>query len=303
MQKSTRGRVKTLQNSRSLLFFDDLIRNDVLKPLPGMIEGATIEQNNEDFMAPNGINSVVKYFFSSSDAKIKLNTFCREINLTCQNKETSKHVWTVTTKDGNSEEFNGVILTIPVPQILQLNGTFQDVLKNYQSELQQVEYSSRYALALFFPEDTKLNVSWIAKYVKDNPCIRFVSLDSVKRGFDSSTSGLSILIHTSVPFGLANLESDIGEVENIIYQHFQELFPSLPPPTSTRCIRWRYSQVYKSYPGQPGALDVSTKPLLVLAGDCFVHSNFSGCVESANAVLKILQKELKSSNTCQSSNI
>ena len=102
---------------------------------------------------------------------------------------------------------------------------------------------------------------------------------------DSAASCPSVLVHTSVPFGLANLDSDMKEIENTIYGHFRELFPSLPRPTSTRCIRWRYSQVYKSFPGQPGAAVASSDPLLVLAGDAFVHSNFSGCVESANAVL------------------
>ena len=70
------------------------------------------------------------------------------------------------------------------------------------------------------------------------------------------------------------------------------MFPELPRPTSSRCIRWRYSQVYKSFPGQPGAIVVSSEPLLVLAGDGFLHSNFSGCVESANAVIKKLQDNL-----------
>jgi renalase len=109
---------------------------------------------------------------------------------------------------------------------------------------------------------------------------------------DPAESCPSILVHTSVPFGLAHLDSEIEDVEGIIYKHFQELFPNLPPPTSTRCLRWRYSQVYKSYPGQPGAAVVSTNPLLILAGDGFVHSNFSGCVESANATVGKLKEHL-----------
>ena len=110
---------------------------------------------------------------------------------------------------------------------------------------------------------------------------------------DSSTSCASVLVHTSVPFGLANLDSDIQEIEDTIYSHFLELFPNLPRPTSTRCIRWRYSQVYKSFPGQPGAVVISSDPLMVLVGDAFVHSNFSGCIESANAALGKLNEHLR----------
>ena len=74
------------------------------------------------------------------------------------------------------------MLTIPVPQILQLSGTFQDCLNNNRSLLEQVQYSSRYALAMYFSKDAQVAMPWTAKYVKDNPCIRFVCVDSVKRG-------------------------------------------------------------------------------------------------------------------------
>jgi renalase len=100
----------------------------------------------------------------------------------CHKEGTSDNLWTATAKDGSSENFHGVILTIPVPQILQLAGTFQDCLKNHRSLLEKVEYSSRYALALYFSKEAHFEMPWTAKYVKDHPCIRFVSVDSVKRG-------------------------------------------------------------------------------------------------------------------------
>lgn len=100
------------------------------------------------------------------------------------------------------------------------------------------------------------------------------------------------MVHTSVPFGVENLERDIEEIEATIYGQFRRLFPGLPRPTSTRCIRWRYSQVYKPFPGQPGAVAVGNKPLLMLAGDGFAHSNFSGCIQSAMAAVDKLRERL-----------
>ena len=122
------------------------------------------------------------------DAKIKLSTFCQEINL-CHDEDSTKKVWTATAKDGNSDNFHAIVLTIPVPQILQLAGTFQEHLKNLRPSLEEVKYSSRYALALYFSEETQIGFPWTAKYVKDNPCIRFVAVDSTKRG-----AGLLILM-------------------------------------------------------------------------------------------------------------
>ena len=116
------------------------------------------------------------------DANIKLNKLCQEINL-CNNKDSnSNSIWTATAKDGSSDSFNAIILTIPVPQILQLAGTFQEHLKSVRPSLELVEYSSRFALALYFSEDAQVEFPWTAKYVKDNQCIRFVAIDSTKRG-------------------------------------------------------------------------------------------------------------------------
>ena len=50
----------------SVRFFNDLIQAGVLKPFPGKIEGTSIDNESENFMAPNGINSVVKHFLNSS---------------------------------------------------------------------------------------------------------------------------------------------------------------------------------------------------------------------------------------------
>ena len=48
--------------------------------------------------------------------------------------------------------------------------------------LQTVSYSSRYALAMFFPPHTSLPVSWSAQYLADDPCIRYMAVDQIKRG-------------------------------------------------------------------------------------------------------------------------
>lgn len=75
-----------------------------------------------------------------------------------------------------------MILTLPVPQILQLQGSFQVYLDEYRSLLERVEYSSRYALALYYSKDTPIELPWTAKYVDQDTCIRFVCVDSLKRG-------------------------------------------------------------------------------------------------------------------------
>ena len=42
-------------------------------------------------------------------------------------------------------------------------------------------YSSRFALGLFYEPGTEVDVPWTVKYIFDDPCIRFVAIDSKKR--------------------------------------------------------------------------------------------------------------------------
>lgn len=51
------------------------------------------------------------------------------------------------------------------------------------------------------------------------------------------------MVHTSVPFGLEHLEEDKEEVQPIILQELYKLLPDLPQPISSKCQKWRYSQV------------------------------------------------------------
>ena len=81
----------------------------------------------------------------------------------------------------NTTEFDSVIITIPTPQLLNLKGSIQDFLESKRSSLETVQYSSRFALALYFDRGAKVNVPWACKYVVGNPCVRFISVDSRKR--------------------------------------------------------------------------------------------------------------------------
>lgn len=108
---------------------------------------------------------------------------------------------------------------------------------------------------------------------------------------DSKKFGPSLLIHTSVPFGIQHLDMDTKQVEKIIISHVRNLLPDLPQHSGSRCHRWRFSQVSAAVDGTPGCVVLSESPLLVACGDAFVqHSNFDGCVESALSSLETFSK-------------
>lgn len=55
--------------------------------------------------------------------------------------------------------------------------------------------------------------------------------------------GPSLVVHTSVSFGLENLEKDKEDVQAIILEELNKVLPGLPQPVGVKCQTWRYSQV------------------------------------------------------------
>ncbi|PWA21804.1 hypothetical protein CCH79_00018867, partial [Gambusia affinis] len=196
-------------------------------------------------------------------------------------------------RNGGNEKFDAVVLTIPVPQILQLQGDLGNLLSVQQREqLEGVRYSSRFAIALFFSPDVVFSFSWGARYITDSHCIRYIAVDNKKRSSDAPGLGPSLVVHTSVPFGLEHLENDKDAIQPIILQELHRLLPDLPQPVSIKFQKWRYSQVLTSVPNCPGHMTILEQPLLICGGDAFTHSNFDGCVESALSVCRALQLSL-----------
>ncbi|XP_073345705.1 renalase isoform X2 [Pagrus major] len=265
--------------------YSELLSAGVLQPLDGLVEGLRQRDGSTDYMTPLGMSSVVKHFLSESADLF----FERHVTGLYRRGAS----WEVQRKAGGSEMFDAVVLTMPVPQILQLQGDVGHMLSVEQrQQLDGVVYSSRFALALFFPPDVSFSFSWAARYVTNNRCICYVAADSRKRNADGPGRGPSLVVHTSVPFGVEHLEKDKEDVQPIILQELHKLLPDLPQPISIKCQKWRFSQVLTSVPDCPGHMIIHDRPLLVCGGDAFVHSNFDGCVESALSVLSVLKASL-----------
>ncbi|XP_059180816.1 renalase [Centropristis striata] len=266
--------------------YSELQSCGVLQPLDAPIEGLKHKDGSKDYMTPLGMGSLVKHFLSQSGADLSLERHVTGVFLRGAS-------WEVQRTAGDSELFDAVVLTMPVPQILQLQGDLGRLLSvQQQQQLDGVSYSSRFAVALFFPPDAVFSFSWGARYVSSNRCICYISNEPGKRNADSPGLGPSLVVHTSVPFGVEHLEQDKEEVQPIILKELYQLLPDLPQPISIKCHKWRYSQVLTSVPDCPGHMTVHDQPPLVLAGDAFVHSNFDGCVESALSVLPALTAAL-----------
>ncbi|XP_064418802.1 renalase [Latimeria chalumnae] len=268
-------------------FYDELLQCEILKPLVAPVEGMMIkEEGTCNFVTPQGVASIIKHYLKESGSDVNYDSHVHHIYF--KNRR-----WEVSRKAGSSEQFDIVILTMPVPQILQLEGNIVNLInKSQRQQLEAVSYSSRYALGLFYEAGTQIDVPWAAKYICNNPCIRFISVDNKKRNLDSSAIGPSIVVHTSVSFGVENLERNKDEVQPLILEQLEKVLPGLPKPASIKCQKWRFSQVAQAVVDSPGYMILNTKPLLICGGDGFTHSNFDGCIDSALKIVDVLTSNL-----------
>ncbi|XP_030343218.1 renalase isoform X4 [Strigops habroptila] len=268
-------------------FYEELLSHGILQQLTARIEGMVVKKGSCNYVAPQGISSVVKYYLKQSGADVFYEQHVTRISL-------RDGKWEVSRKTGPPELFDIVILTMPVPQILHLQGDIVNIINESQKQqLESVSYSSRYALGLFYEAGTRIDVPWAAQYITDNPCIRFISIDNKKRNIESPEIGSSVVVHTTVTFGSKYLDSDLTEVQQLILSHLERILPSLPKPSSIKCQKWRYSQVTKAVPNSLGQMILHIQPLLVCGGDGFTRSNFDGCIDSAVSLAEAVKSHLQ----------
>lgn len=261
--------------------YDDLLSNGILIPFSGLIEGEREDPTSvlvAKYVSPKGLNSIVKHFLAQSRTEVLFQHQLLEANI-----ETSQGVRRTSCKAADEQKiFDIVVFTQPVPQIFSLEG---DIMKTISPEicsnLSSVSYTSRYALGLFYKEHVL--TSWSARYFDDS-IIRFAAWDTSKR--NCSSHGSSLLLHTSVPFGIKHLEEDKEEVKALMMQRASELIQAPPHPIHSHVVRWRYSQVSQVYPGSPGCLVLSRDPLVVATGDGFSGSNFENCIKAAQVTAR-----------------
>uniref|UniRef100_A0A669QNP6 Renalase, FAD dependent amine oxidase n=1 Tax=Phasianus colchicus TaxID=9054 RepID=A0A669QNP6_PHACC len=102
-------------------FYEELLSHGILEPLSARIEGLVEKEGSCDYVAPQGISSVVKYYLRQSGADVFYERHVTHISL-------RDGKWEVSSKMGSPELFDVVILTMPVPQILQLQGDIINTL-------------------------------------------------------------------------------------------------------------------------------------------------------------------------------
>lgn len=273
--------------------YSELTTAGILTPLRGRIEGGrAADGGGANYVAPLGLSSIVSHVFAS--AGLEPTRARRAVNLRAGMAADGarRGAWELRAADGHTQRFDGVVLTQPVPEMLELldsgeaaawlaaaetgavdaaaaadgmgTGTAGHLSR---SALSGVQYSSRYALTLFFPSSSAAafaeHADWVARYITkdEDDAIVYLGYDSAKRlggpaevaaaaaapqsASSADAAPLSLIVHSSVPYGIKNLKAAASEehVQQDLLGRVQKLLPWLPPPEQSVLKVWKLSQV------------------------------------------------------------
>ena len=287
--------------------YDSLAAAGVLVPMRGRIEGGrAADGGGTNYVAPQGVASIVERVFSMSSLSPCCSRRATALRHVAARGEEARSRWELTSADGRCEQFDGVVVACPIPDMLALidtgeGGAWLDGASGVgRAELTGVQYSSRYALTLFYPASAAAvfaaHIDWAARYVgkADDDAIVYLAHDSAKRGGEDG-GAVSLVVHTSVPYGIRALKA--AEPEESVLADLRarvgKLLPWLPEPESLVLRPWRVSQVRYPMALPVGAACLPLRPPagghaappLVLAGDAFspLGSRFDGCVQSGES--------------------
>ena len=271
--------LETSENIDKNDVYKELLDASILTPFRGIIEGSKHSHDDKHYVAPKGMSSICRHFLDHSKASVHFKRCLKSVSI--DNGQVLCRA-----ESGVEEIFDGLILTLPAPQLLQLQGNLllSRTATDIVSDLSTVQYSSRYALGLFYNAETVqsspgiFDSPWSAKYC-DHSVVRYMCWDNLKRGVE--TSGATLLVHTSVPFGIEQLDTNKDQVKDQLLELVGEMIPGLPRPSHSYLLRWRYSQVRDKFPGSHDFVVMSQDPLVVATGDSFSGSNFDNCLRAA----------------------
>merc|ERR1711871_673172 len=256
------------------------------------------------YVAPKGISSVVQYFLG--DTNVEYNRRVMSVNKVLDG-------WKVTDTEGESETFDAIVMTIPSMQVLELEGGVNSIMTpsgiEIREKLQQVKYSSRWALGFYYPYEAwhaVEDLDWSARYVTrgEDDALVWLSVESKKLGIDKPTEGDNcgpvLVAHAGVPWSLENFENSADSILNDILPRVHKFVPSLSniSPLETKVIRWKYSQVVAgsnvgTFLENNAAVNVgdasSGVPPFVLAGDSIAGSNYENCLRSGLEAAELIK--------------
>ncbi len=170
------------------------------------------------------------------------------------------------TESGNSYSFDNLIVTCPIPQVIELfQNSKIDFSEKDKSVLESIEYVPCIAVMAVLKEPTKIPTGGI---ILENQAVAWIA-DNFQKGISVTPTAT---LHASAEFSKTHLEDDLQEVAKMMLKSVSQWVTAENIVTS-QVHRWRYSNAIKLYVQPFYQLENQN---IYLAGDGFGMGNVEG---------------------------
>lgn len=211
------------------------------------------QRENVRYVGAKGMNTIPKKMASTLNVLVN-----EKVNLIENN--------TVTTESGKVYAFDNLIITIPVPQIIDL---FQNSKINFsakdESVLATVEYEPCLAVIAVLKKPTDIISGGI---ILENQPVAWIA-DNYQKGI---TQIPTVTLHASLAFSAAHFDDDLQDIAKEILLSVQQ-FIKPENIDSYQTHRWRFSNATKRF--QEHFYQIENQPIF-LGGDGFGAGNVEG---------------------------
>lgn len=219
------------------------------------------QRENIRYIGTKGMNSIPKKLAESLNVKINEKVVAITGNM-------------IKTESGNSYEFAHLIITIPIPQIIELleNSKITPTEKD-QAVLSSIEYDPCIAVMAILKQPTDIPSGGI---ILENQPVAWIA-DNFQKGISPLPT---VTLHASADYSKNRLEDDLQVVSKEMLASVGQYIPS-ETIISTQVHRWRYSLARKRYESAFYQLENRS---IFLAGDGFGIGNVEGAFLSGYKV-------------------
>ena len=211
------------------------------------------QRENVRYIGAKGMNTIPKKMASL------LSVFVNEKVVLIENN-------TVKTESGNIYPFDNLLITMPIPQVIDLfQNSKIDFSENDKSVLREIEYQPCIAVMAVLKEPTKIVSGGI---ILENQPVSWIA-DNFQKGI---TQIPTATIHASSLYSSKHFDDDLKEVAKDLLSSVNQYVNS-ENIVSSQIHRWRFSNATKRYDANFYQIE---NRLIYLAGDGFGMGNVEG---------------------------
>lgn len=211
------------------------------------------QRENVRYVGAKGMNTIPKKMASSLNVLVNEKVILIENNI-------------VKTESGNVYDFDNLIITIPIPQVIDLFSISNiDFSQQDNSILENIKYEPCIAVMAVLKEPTEIVSGGI---ILENQPVAWIA-DNFQKGI---TETPTVTLHASAAYSAERFDDDLQEVAKEMLSSVNQ-YVNAKNIVSIQTHRWKFSNATKRY-DEP-FYQIENKPIY-LAGDGFGMGNVEG---------------------------